>query len=194
MKPKRAAVYVRCSTDKQDTQLQKDDLISFCKRRGWDIYKVYEDKGISGSKDSRPALDELVKESRQGKFDVVLVWRFDRFGRSTAHLLNALSEFQSLSIDFVSLHEAMDTSTAAGKMLFSVISAVAEFERDIIIERVRAGVAKAKAQGVQFGRPRVGFDYQRAVELHKGGGSIRSIAGELGVSRSTVQRLVSRCC
>ena len=190
---KRAAIYCRCSTDQQDLTLQRDDLTDFCRRRGWEVYKVYEDKGISGSKDNRPALDQMVKDARQGKIDVVLVWRFDRFGRSTSHLLNALSEFRALSVDFVSLNEALDTSTPTGKVLFTVIAAVAEFERNIICERVRAGVKKAQAAGAKFGRPKATFDQQRAVTLYKQGHTVRQVAKEVGASRSVVQRLLSRC-
>lgn len=189
---KRAAIYCRCSTDQQDLTLQRDDLTEFCKRRGWAVTGIFEDKGVSGSKDSRPALDEMIKEARQGKFDVVLVWRFDRFGRSTAHLLNSLNEFRSQNVDFVSLNEALDTSTPTGKVLFTVIAAVAEFERNIITERVRAGVRKAQANGVKCGRPRRGFDFKRAVELRRNGDSLRQIARQMGVSLSTLYRAIGK--
>lgn len=190
--PKRAAIYCRCSTDQQDLTLQRDDLTAFCQRRGWQVCKVFEDKGVSGTKDSRPALDQLVKDARQGRFDVVAVWRFDRFGRSTAHLLNSLNEFRSLSIDFVSLNEALDTTTPTGKVLFTIIAAVAEFERNIIVERVRAGVRKAQANGVKCGRPRTGFDFKKAVELRREGQSLRQIAKAMGVSLSTLYRSIGR--
>ena len=185
---KRAAIYCRCSTDQQDLTLQRDDLTEFCKRRGWTVYQVYEDKGISGTKDSRPALDQMVKDAHQGKFDVVLCWRFDRYGRSTAHLLNSLNEFRSLNVDFVSLNEALDTTTPAGRVLFTIIAAIAEFERSIIVERVRAGVAKAKASGVKFGRPRVGFDFKRAIAMRQNGSTLRQISKALGVSHTTIYR------
>jgi DNA invertase Pin-like site-specific DNA recombinase len=189
---KRAAIYCRCSTDQQDTQLQKDDLTEFCRRRGWAVYQVYEDKGISGTKDSRPALDQMVKDAHQGKFDVVLVWRFDRYGRSTAHLLNSLNTFRSLNVDFVSLNEALDTTTPSGRVLFTIIAAIAEFERAIIVERVRAGVKRAQANGVKCGRPRKGFDFKRAVELRRNGQSLRQVARQMGVSLSTLYRAIGR--
>jgi len=187
---KRVGIYVRCSTAHQDLDLQRDDLSEFAKRRCWQIHQIYEDKGISGAKDKRPALDQLMADARRGKFDLIAVWRFDRFGRSVAHLVNSLNEFQSLGIDFVSLNEAVDTSTPAGRVLFSVMASIAEFERTLIQERVKAGVARAMANGVRFGRPRVGIDYQRAVELRGMGWSIRRIAKELKASPSTVYRLV----
>ena len=135
-KNKRVAVYTRCSTAHQDLALQREELTSLSQSRRWQIHHIYEDKGISGAKDTRPALDKLMADARRGKFDVVAVHRFDRFGRSVAHLVNSLNEFQSLGIDFVSLHEAVDTSTPAGRVLFSVIAAMAEFERSLIQERV----------------------------------------------------------
>lgn len=192
MTKRRAALYCRCSTGRQDLQLQRDDLTEFCKRRGWDVVRIYEDKGVSGATESRPALDELMAEVRRGRLDVVAVWRFDRFGRSTAHLVNSLNEFQSLGVDFVSLHESMDTSSSVGKLLYSVVAAMSQFEKDIIVSRIRAGVASAQAKGVRFGRPRVGYDFQRAIELRKAGHSIRDIAREVGVSRSTIQRHVAQ--
>ena len=162
------------------------------RKKRWTLTKEYQDKGISGATDMRPALDELMRDARRGRFDVVAVWRFDRFGRSTAHLLNSLNEFQRLGIDFLSLNEAMDTSTPIGRMLYSVCAAMGQFEREIIMSRVRAGVARAKANGVKFGRPRKGFNYRKAIELRKAGHSIRDIAKRVGVSRSTIQRLVSQ--
>lgn len=187
---KRAALYVRCSTGHQDTQLQRDDLTEFCRRRGWQVYKVFEDKGISGSTDSRPALDKMMVEARQRKFDVLAVWRFDRYGRSMAHLVNSLAEFESLGIDFASLQESVDTSTPAGRMLFGVISSMCEFERAIIRERVKAGVEQARARGVRWGRPRKGFDFKRAVEMRRNGSTRREIAKAMGVSHTTVLRAI----
>jgi DNA invertase Pin-like site-specific DNA recombinase len=194
-KDKRVAIYLRSSTSRQDSGLavQREDLTEYISRKkGWTLTKEYQDKGISGATDMRPALDELMRDARRGRFDVVAVWRFDRFGRSTAHLLNSLNEFQALGIDFLSLNEAMDTSTPAGRMLYSVCAAMGEFEREIIVSRVRAGVARAKENGTRFGRPRVGYDFQRAIELRKAGHSIRDIAREVGVSRSTIQRHVAQ--
>jgi DNA invertase Pin-like site-specific DNA recombinase len=150
----KAAVYIRISTGDQKPDLQRNELPEYCQRRGWTVVETYEDH-ISGGKDRRPNLDRLMTDARRGKFDVVAVWRFDRFARSTNHLLRALEEFQSLRIDFVSLTEAIDTSTPAGKMVFTILGAVAELERTIIRERVVAGQRAARRRGVRFGRPNV---------------------------------------
>jgi len=193
MTTKCAAIYVRCSTHHQDIDLQQEQLIDLAKRRGWTIYNVYSDQGISGGKDSRPALDLMMQDARRKAFDVVAVWRFDRFGRSTAHLVNALNEFHRLGIDFVSLNEAVDTSTPSGRVLFSVIAAMAEFERALIQERVKAGVARAQANGVKFGRPHKGFDVARAIEMKQAGASYRQIAKKMGVSHVTVHKALKDC-
>jgi len=193
MNSKTVAIYVRCSTHHQDIDLQQEQLTDFAQRRGWRIHHVYADHGVSGGKDSRPALDQLMADARRQAFDVVAVWRFDRFGRSTAHLVNALNEFNELGIDFVSLNEAVDTSTASGRVLFSVIAAMAEFERALIQERVKAGVARAQASGVRFGRPHKGFDVARAIEMRKDGASYREIAKTMGVSHVTVYKALKGC-
>jgi DNA invertase Pin-like site-specific DNA recombinase len=148
----RAAVYIRISTGDQNPDLQRQELPEYCERRGWRLVETYEDQ-MSGGKDRRPSLDRLMVDARRRKFDVVAVWRFDRFARSTSHLLRALEEFQSLGVDFVSVREAIDTSTPAGKMVFTVLGAVAELERSIIRERVIAGQRAAKRRGIRFGRP-----------------------------------------
>jgi len=187
-KKTRCAAYVRCSTNHQDTELQVKDLTEYAERRGWQV-TLFEDKGVSGSKDKRPALDEMMAAARKKQFDVVLVWRFDRFGRSLSHLVNSLNEFDNLSIDFVSYSESIDTSTSTGKLVFSIIASIAEFERSLIVERVRAGVAKAKSKGVAFGRKRVPFDYSRALRMRReDGASYRQIGDALGVSYVTVYR------
>jgi len=184
---RRVAIYCRCSTNHQDTEIQRSDLIAYTERRGW-TYRVYEDVGVSGAKNSRPALDELMRDARKRCFDIIAVWRFDRFGRSTSHLINSLSEFQSLGIDFVSINESVDTTTPAGRVLFSVIAAIAEFERCLIQERVRAGVKRARESGVRFGRPHAGFDVSRAIEMYLTHASLREIGKALGVSHVTIRR------
>lgn len=163
----------------------------YAEQRGWAVAGEYIDEGISGSKCSRPALDRLMADARRGTFDVVLVWRFDRFARSTTHLLSALEEFHALGINFVSLHESVDTSTPMGRAVFTICAAVAELERSLIQERVHAGVQRARSEGVRFGRPRRGFDYKRAVELRQQGHSIREIARLLGIPATTVHRLLA---
>lgn len=187
---KRVALYARVSTSDQNTEMQLRELRQLCKPRGWRIVHEYVDLGVSGAKSSRPQLDALMADARNGTFEAVAVWKFDRFARSTTHLLAALEEFRALGIDFVSLRESIDTSTPMGKMVFTIVAAVAELERSLIQERVRAGVQRARADGKRFGRPRVGFDYRRAQDLNAAGQSVRQIATALGVSRSTVQRFL----
>lgn len=150
----RAAIYARVSTTNgQNPQMQMRELREYCKRRGWKIGGEYVDEGISGAKDSRPQLNRLMADAHKRKFDAVAVWKFDRFARSVSHLLRALENFQALGIAFVSLSESLDTSTPAGKMVFTVLGAVAELERSLIGERVRAGLRNAKAKGIRLGRP-----------------------------------------
>jgi DNA invertase Pin-like site-specific DNA recombinase len=153
-KEKRVALYGRVSTNNgQDPAMQIRELREYCKHRGWKVHDEYIDRGISGAKDSRPELDRLMNDAHRRKFDVIAVWKFDRFARSVSHLLRALETFRSLGIEFVSLSEAVDTTTPAGKMMFTVLGAVAELERSLIGERVRAGLRNAKAKGKRLGRP-----------------------------------------
>jgi len=150
------ALYMRVSTKGhgQTTDTQALALGEYAQRRGFEIFQEYSDEGISGTKDSRPALDRLMKDARSRKFDVVIVARFDRFARSVSHLLRALEEFNHLGIDFVSLSESIDTSTPMGKMIFTVLGAVAELERNLIKERVHMGISRARKQGKRLGRPK----------------------------------------
>lgn len=148
----KAAIYARVSTADQSAAMQLRELREYAKRRGWKIVSEYVDEGISGAKASRPALDRLMAESHRRKFDAVVVWRFDRFARSVSHLLRALETFKSQGVEFVSYSEQIDTSTPAGKMVFTVLGAVAELERSLIGERVKAGLRNAKAKGVVLGR------------------------------------------
>ena len=151
-KKMRVAVYVRVSTDGQNTEGQEAELKEYAKHRGWEVTKIFRDK-MSGAKSSRPALDELMADAKKRKTDIVLVWRFDRFARSVSHLLQALETFRSVGIEFVSISEQVDTSTPTGKMVFTVLGAVAELERSLIGERVRAGLRSARSQGRRLGRP-----------------------------------------
>jgi DNA invertase Pin-like site-specific DNA recombinase len=150
---KAAAIYCRVSTDDQNTENQAVVLREYCARRGWTVSEEYVDRGISGAKDSRPALNRLMADAHKRRFDAVIVWRFDRFARSVSHLLRALETFQSLGIDFVSYSEAVDTSTPTGRMTFTVLGAVAELERALIVERTKAGIASARHRGKTLGRP-----------------------------------------
>ena len=176
------------STSDQSTDPQLLDLLKFVSERSWQGYQEYCDNGISGTKDSRPALNQLMDDARKRKFDVVLVWRFDRFARSTRHLINALEEFKNLGIDFVSYQENIDTSSPLGSAIFTIISAVAQLERDIIAERVKAGLRRAVANGKKLGRPRVAVDVDRIVRLRLQGRAWAEIARELGIGKGTAQR------
>ncbi|MCB9759139.1 MAG: recombinase family protein [Alphaproteobacteria bacterium] len=189
MKPTRAALYARVSTTGhgQDVQLQLDELRQVAAQRGWQT-REFTDEGVSGSVDSRPALDQLMAEARAGRLDVVAVWRFDRFARDTRHLLTALDEFRVLGVDFLSLREQVDTSTPMGKAMFTIISAVSELERDILRERVVAGVRRAQAQGKHCGRPRVELDLRPALAMLRQGHSLKETAASLGLSRTTLRR------
>src|SRR5208283_5159997 len=135
--------------------VQTREMKEYCPRRGWTVVDEYIDVGISGTKEKRPELDRLMSDAHRRRFDAIVVWKFDRFARSVSHLLRALETFQSLGIEFVSLTEGVDTSTPAGKMVFTVLGAVAELERSLIAERVRAGLRNAKAKGKRVGRPKV---------------------------------------
>lgn len=152
--PTRVALYARVSTDEQDTDMQLRELRAYAMLRGWTIAAEYVDKGISGTKASRPELDRMMLSSKLGIFDAVVVWKFDRFARSTKHLLTALETFQAHAVAFVSLTEGIDTSSAVGRFVLTVLGGVAELERSILIERTKAGMRNAAAKGVHCGRPR----------------------------------------
>src|SRR5246500_4208819 len=145
----RAAIYARVSTinNGQDPRVQTREIREYCERRGWQIAGEYVDAGISGAKDSRPELNKLMADAHRRRFDCVVVWKFDRFARSVSHLLRALETFKAQGIEFVSFSEQMDTSRPAGKMVFTVLGAVAELERSLIVERVKAGLRNARAKG-----------------------------------------------
>jgi DNA invertase Pin-like site-specific DNA recombinase len=186
----RAALYARVSTSNhgQNVGLQLDELRQVARQRGWSVVGEYVDEGISGTKTSRPALDRVMASARRGEFDVLTVWRFDRFARSTTHLLTALEEFRTIGVEFLSLREQIDTSTPMGKAMFTIVAAVAALERDIIAERVRAGVARAKANGVHCGRPLRNLDPRAAQLLIDQGHPLRDVARMLAVPGSTLRR------
>src|SRR5712672_132301 len=188
----RMAIYARVSTTNhgQDVTLQTRELEQFAEARGWRMIGAYIDDGVSGAKDSRPELNRLMADAHKRCFDVVAVWRFDRFARSVSHLLRALETFSALGIAFVSLSEQMDTTTPTGKMVFTVLGAVAELERSLA-ERVRAGLRNARAKGKTLGRPRVSVDAVMISRLRVQGRSIREIADELGYSRSLVHKTLA---
>jgi DNA invertase Pin-like site-specific DNA recombinase len=182
------ALYYRVSTADQSVEMQQADLQAYCEQRGFTIYREYCDHGISGTKERRPELDALMADARKRKFDAVLVWRFDRFARSTKHLVTSLEEFQHLGIAFVSFHENVDTSSPLGKAMFTIISAIAELERNIIVERIKGGLRRAKAMGKKIGRPGLEMNIERIVSLQSEGLSIRAIAREMGASPAYVHK------
>ena len=188
--PMKAVIYARVSTtgNGQSPEMQIREFAEFCDRRRWTVAGEYVDEGISGAKEKRPALDRLMADAHRHRFDVIVVWKFDRFARSVSHLLRALETFQSLGIEFVSLTEGVDTSTPAGKMVFTVLGAVAELERSLIAERVKAGLRNAKVKGKRLGRPRTVVDAVRIAKLRARGASWRDVCAETGLSKGTAQR------
>jgi DNA invertase Pin-like site-specific DNA recombinase len=190
----KTALYARVSTnDKGQTcETQLLALREFCSARGWTIVQAYADTGVSGSKERRPQLDALVKDAKRRKFDCVLVYKLDRFGRSTRHLLNSLAEFDSLGIAFVSLFDSWDTSTPSGKLLFTVIAAMAEFEKSLLVERVNSGIKRAQAAGVHCGRPKgagaIAVDMSAVRARIAGGVSLRACARSLAVSPTLLSK------
>jgi DNA invertase Pin-like site-specific DNA recombinase len=183
----RAAVYARVSTNNhyQDPEVQLRDIRPFCQYKGWEIVETYIDRGVSGAKERRPSLNRLMADAEAGKFDVVVVWKFDRFARSATHMLKALEKFQTYGIAFASVTEQIDSSTAMGKCMFTVIAAIAEMERSNIVERIHAGLRNAKAKGTKLGRR-----FQHQIDLVAvrdriaTGESVRSIAKTIGVSNA----------
>lgn len=148
--PKQCAAYVRVSTAAQDTTSQENQLREYAGRRGWKV-QVYRDT-MSGAKESRPALNQLMQDAREGRIDAVIVWRFDRFGRSLRHLVSALEEFKRLGVHFISATEGVDTSLPSGELVFQIFGSIAQFERALICERVKAGLAEARRKGTRLGR------------------------------------------
>jgi DNA invertase Pin-like site-specific DNA recombinase len=183
----RTAIYARVSTKDQSCNLQLRDLKSYCATRGFDLVREYVDIGQSGAKDPHPELNKLMDDARKRRFDAIVVWRFDRFARSTKHLLLALEEFRSLGIQFISYQESIDTSSPLGQALFIIVSAVAQLERDLVRERVSAGIRNARANGKELGRPKSGVDRDRILKLKAEGHSLRQIAAKVGVGYGTVR-------
>jgi DNA invertase Pin-like site-specific DNA recombinase len=190
----RAALYVRVSTlnHGQDPTMQLKELRQYCARREFEIAGEYVDRGISGSKERRPELGRLLADCRKRKVDAVVVYRYDRFARSLRQLVNALEEFRSLGIDFVSLHEGVDTSTPNGRLVFGIFASIAEFERELIRDRVRSGIAAARAKGKRLGRPRVLVDEPRIALLRAQGLSWASIARDMDIGEGTVRRAAQK--
>ena len=190
---RRAAVYVRVSTSEQTTENQERELREVAERMGWQIVKVYRDQGISGAKgrEKRPAFDLLCRDAAQRRFDVIMAWSVDRLGRSLQDLIGFLSELHALKIDLFLHQQGLDTTTPGGKAMFQMMGVFAEFERAMIQERVRAGLARAKAAGKTLGRPTISIDKEAAIRaaLESKEVGIRKIAATLGVGVGTVQRV-----
>lgn len=189
---KRAALYYPVPTSDQSTAMQQGDLRRFAEARGFTIYDEYKDRAISGATKGRPALDRLMKDARKRHFDLVLVWRFDRFARSTTHLLSALNEFRHLSIDFISYNENMDTSSPMGEAMFAIVAAIAKLERDIIRERVTAGVRQAMKKRRSWGRRKIEDTdptvCTQILDLRRQGLGMVAIGKRVGLSSRTVWR------
>jgi DNA invertase Pin-like site-specific DNA recombinase len=196
----RVALYARVSTvnSGQDPTMQTRELEEYCQQRGWEIAGCYVDTRVSGAKDSRPELNRLMADAHQRHFDAVPVWKLDRFGRSLRHLVNALAEFEALGISFVSLRDNLDLSTPSGRLMSQIIAAMAEFERSLIVERVKAGMRNARAKGKRIGRPpRIHLSPETrktiAEAYRNQQGSLRQLAARFGTSVGTVQRCAGRC-
>ena len=184
----KTALYARVSTlNGQDPEMQLRELREYAARRGWDIADEYTDHGVSGSRDSRPELNRLMADAQQRRFDAILVWKVDRFGRSLRHLVNALAELGALGVAFVSLRDNLDLSTPSGRLMFAVIGAMAEFERSLIQERVKAGLSNARAKGQQLGRPQRIVHRESILQMKAEGLSIRQIAERIGIGYGTVR-------
>ncbi len=190
---KTAAIYVRVSTDQQNTENQEQALIAVAEKAGWTISQIYRDQGVSGAKkrSDRPAFKKMQKDAVQRQFDVILAWSVDRLGRSLQDLAEFLTELHALNIDLVLHQQGLDTTTPAGKAMFQMMGVFAEFERAIIKERVKAGLERAKTNGVKLGRPKI--DTQLEEEITKaiaaGNAGIRKIAKKYSVGVGTVQRI-----
>lgn len=183
----KTAIYARVSTGNgaQSPEMQIRELREYCKRRGWEISREYVDEGVSGATEKRPELMRLMGDVHRRYVDKVVVWRFDRMARSVSHLLRVLETFKALGVEFISLSEQIDTSTPAGKMIFTVLGAVAELERSLIAERVKAGLRNARAKGKRLGRPRKIANSNEINRLRAQGASWRAVGAALGVSAAT---------
>lgn len=187
----RVARYIRVSREDQRPGLQFDETAEFITRRGWELADTFHDQGVSGSKARRPELDRLLAAARSRRIDAVVVYKADRLFRSLHHMVNTLAELDALGVAFVSVTEPFDTTTPSGKLLLHMVAAMGQFERDLLIERTRSGIAAAKRRGKHCGRPRARFDLDRAQEMKASGLSLQAIGAELGVSASTLCRALA---
>ena len=191
---KRVAIYARVSTDGQSVANQLQDLEAVARKEGWEVVERFVDHGISGAKgrEGRPAFDRLCKGVVRREFDLVAAWSVDRLGRSLQHLVTFLNELHEKKTDLYLHKQGIDTTTAAGKMLYQMLGVFSEFERSMIVERVKAGLKRAKAEGKVFGRPRVGPAVEaKVLNLRKAGVGLRAIGRQVGIGNSAIQRIIS---
>lgn len=186
-KKKKIAGYIRCSTDHQNTELQRREILEYCERRGWQVYRLYEDYGLSGTNGNRPALKEMLKDARSKRFDVVLCFKMDRLCRSLRDLVVTLQELTELDVEFVAIKDQIDMTTASGRLMTHLLGAFAEFESSLIRERVMSGLANARAKGKKLGRPRR-IDINQVHELRQQGMSLGQIGKIVGATRSAVSK------
>lgn len=186
----KTAIYARVSTTDQNCEMQLRELREYCARRGWEITAEYVDTGWSGAKASRPQLDRCMADAKAHRFETIVVWKLDRFSRSMLHLNQQLANLNSWGIRFMAITQNIDTdqTNPTSRLLLQILGAVAEFERETIRERVKAGMTTAKHKGVRLGRPKRVFDRVKVEALRKRGMSVREIAAELGLGKGTVER------
>ena len=185
----RVALYARVSTlIGQHPEMQLAELREYSSRRGWDVTGEYVDEGVSGAKESRPKLNRLMADAHQRRFDAILVWKLDRFGRSLKHLVNTVADLEALGVAFVSLHDNLDLGTPSGRLMFQIIGAMAQFERSLIAERIRGGMRRRKLEGFRLGRAPLSVDHQSLVRDRLSGMSLTAVAKKYGVSRASVVR------
>ncbi len=187
---KRAALYRRVSTVDQNPDSQLFDLQALAGQRGLEVINDYVDHGISGARTKRPALDRMMADARRGHFDIVLIWACDRLARSVRHFLEVVDELNHLNIEFVSFRENIDTGGPLGRAVVTIISAIAELERSLIIERVRAGMRRARLEGKHVGRPRLQLDHAEILRQHAAGSPVGELAKTFGASRATIHRIL----
>src|SRR5215471_18273219 len=187
-----AAIYARVSTQDQNCEMQVRELKEYAARRGWQVVGEYVDTGWSGAKASRPELDRLMKDAALRRFDAVLVWKLDRFGRSVRNCLDGIENLRAHDVRFLAVSQSIDTdeSNPTARLLLHILASVAEFERELI--RVRAGIKSAKHKGKKLGRKRVVFDRGKATEMYEGGATVREIAAAMRIGRGTVQRFLAQ--
>ncbi len=188
----KVAIYGRVSTSEQNVDNQVIELKKYCENRGLEIFDIYLDKGVSGSKESRPEFNRMMLDASKRKFNLLLVWKLDRLSRSLKHLLNTLDTLQTLNISFICYSDNIDTTTPAGKLMFHMVGAFAEFERELIRERVKLGLSRARSKGVKLGRPKLKVNKYKILQMKNSGYTVRQIAKELGISIGSVSKISSK--